>query len=46
MAIVAITINGKPLHWMSNADILNELAKETEAELSDKEEKQVDQGTD
>ena len=44
--IPAITINGKPLHQLSNMDILEQLAKETEADLTEKEEKAADQATD
>ena len=42
----AITVNGKPLHCMTDSDILEQLAKETESQLSEKEEEAVDQATD
>ena len=42
----AITINGKPIHLMSDADILEQLAREAEAELTEKEKKAIDKATD
>ena len=42
----AITINGRPLHFMSDADILEQLAKETEAQLTEKEQEAADAATD
>ena len=44
--IETITINGKAVHKMSNMDIITQLAKEAEAELTDKEKKAADQATD
>ena len=42
----AITINGKPLHYLTDSDILEQLAKEAESQLSEKEEEAGDAATD
>ncbi len=42
----AITVNGKPLNYLTESEIIDELVKEAEADLTQKEQEAIDAATD